>query len=194
MLRIHTTFDLLEAHIIVALLREQGNEAWLFDADFVRQDWFKSIAYGGYRIVAADSSAAQALIALRSYKNGDLALADETSSECSACGGTTIECDAQPRRNVFIALLIGELLFAVVFAFLMKPDSFKLAALIGITFALYGFVPCFLPMYLRRRYKCGDCGNRWRALPVASFADLSRLNEIAEISQQNSLAAASQNI
>ena len=56
MRRVHTTYDLLEAHALAAMLREHDIEAWLFDADFVRQDWFKMIAYGGYRILVGDES------------------------------------------------------------------------------------------------------------------------------------------
>src|SRR5262249_17210914 len=58
--RVFRTYDLLEAHIVAALLREHGIEAWAFDVDFVRLNWFEMLAFGGFRVVASDASVGDA--------------------------------------------------------------------------------------------------------------------------------------
>ena len=80
--RIHTSYDLLDAHVLTALLREHGIEAWLFDADFVRQNWFAAIAYGGYRIMVREQDAAAARELLQEQRSGQLALPDATGVPC----------------------------------------------------------------------------------------------------------------
>ena len=106
MRRIHTTYDLLEAHLITAMLREHGIDAWLFDADFVRQDWFKSIAYGGYRILVREEDVAEARVLLNQYDDEELALVGEqcrlSELRHTARGAT----NPSPRRHVFLALIV----------------------------------------------------------------------------------------
>ena len=86
MVRVLRCFDLLEAHILVARLRYGGIDARVFDADFVRQDWFKMLVYGGFRIVVPEESATAARQILQSYRNGELTLPDEDGgTPCPNC-------------------------------------------------------------------------------------------------------------
>jgi hypothetical protein len=106
MRRAHTTFDLLEGHILTGMLRDSGIEARLFDADFVRQDWFKILAYGGYRVVVRDEDVSDARTLLNQYHEDALALTGEHHSPCPNCLHAAASDDPQPRRNVFLAMLV----------------------------------------------------------------------------------------
>ena len=179
MQRVHTTYDLLEAHIIVSMLRENEIDAWLFDADFVRQNWFQSIAYGGYRILATESHAANAIAAIKNYKSGGLTLSDAPADTCPRCGSESVRDDPQPRRNVFM-LLIAENALAFPFLLMGKLSIYQFLLFIALTFVVNGLLPAFLPMYFKSRYRCANCGNRWKEFPRASYAELNRQAEAAE--------------
>jgi hypothetical protein len=174
--RIHTTYDLLEAHLITAMLREHGVGAWLFDADFVRQDWFKSIAYGGYRIVANDNSVAAAKEILQQYKNGSLALPEEYRLICPRCNQHCGSGDPQPRRNVFLAIVLFDLLAAVA---LVHWNTWRTH--IVSTFAVWGGVNLLLPWlaiwYFKWPSRCDACGHRWREPRRYRHAELAKMAE-----------------
>src|SRR5262249_25032029 len=104
--RVHTTFDLLEAHIVAALLREHGIEAWAFDVDFVRLNWFEMQAFGGFRVVASDASVGDAAALVQEYRNGNLSIAQGAAEVCPHCGTAAPMENPQPRRNVFIAFIV----------------------------------------------------------------------------------------
>lgn len=170
---IHTTYDLLEAHIIVAMLRENDIEAWLFNADFVRQNWLQSIAYGGYRIMASDSGAVDAIAQIKNYRDGSLSLADVSTDVCPRCGSLEIQEDPQPRRNVFIFLIV-EQFFLLPFFFAKRMSVVEILAVIAMTLVGYGVIFAFLPVYFKSRYRCTNCGNRWKRTPRISYAELAQ--------------------
>ena len=70
--------------VVTGMLRAHGVEAWACDLDIVRQDWFKMIAFGGFRLVASKTSTADALVKLHQYRNGDLALPDDLAIKWTA--------------------------------------------------------------------------------------------------------------
>jgi predicted RNA-binding Zn-ribbon protein involved in translation (DUF1610 family) len=176
---IHTTYDLLEGHIIVSMLRENDIEAWLFNADFVRQNWLQSIAYGGYRIMATDSSAVDAIAQIKNYRNGSLSLADASTDVCPRCGSLEIQEDPQPRRNVFIFLIAQDVLL-LPFFLTKRMSPAETFALIVITLVLYAILFAVLPAYFKSRYRCTNCGNRWRQLPRVPYSELAQQAEAAE--------------
>jgi len=176
MRRIHTTFDLLEGHTIVAMLREHSIEAWLFDADFVRQDWFKAIAYGGYRILVDDEFVAEAVELLRQYRSGALALLDEHRRRCPKCAEFAGSDDPWPRRSVFLGLIV--LPFAGIGAFSRwahTPAQFL--CLSALLFAALFVLPWFVIRYFKWRFVCERCRHRWRDRPIHSYGELARAAE-----------------
>jgi hypothetical protein len=179
--RIHTTYDLLEAHLITAMLREHGVDAWLFDADFVRQDWFKSIAFGGYRIVANDDSIADANEILRQYKNGGLALPEEHRLVCPRCSQEDGSGDPQPRRNVFLAILLFDLVAAIAFSQLRGSEA-QIASFIALQFGLYFVLPWLAIWYFKWPSRCDACGHRWREPRRYRHAELAKMAE-SEVSR-----------
>jgi predicted RNA-binding Zn-ribbon protein involved in translation (DUF1610 family) len=170
---IYTTYDLLEGHIIVLMLRENDIEAWLFNADFVRQNWLQSIAYGGYRIMATDSSVGDALALIQNYKSGSVALEADASDVCPRCGSQEIKQDLQPRRNVFL-FLIAQNVLAFPFLLMQKMSVALVFTWIMVVFLLNCFLLALLPMYFKSRYRCTNCGNHWKAHPRVPYSELAR--------------------
>jgi len=179
MRRIHTTYDLLEAHVLTALLREHDIDAWLFDADFVRQNWFRMIAYGGFRILVRDESVADGLHLLREYQNGNLALADEYRSQCPNCAHTAGTDDPQPRRNVFLAMIVVGVVWPSILLS-WHPSSAALFARSAILVGLSLLIPWAVIYYFKWRMCCEACGYRWRELPRHRYADLAGMAGLGE--------------
>jgi hypothetical protein len=173
MLRVHTTFDLLEAHIIASVLRCEGIDARVFDADFVRLDWFKQLVYGGFRIVVAPADAAAALAALERLRTNEFALPDEGLLRCPTCGHEAAGEDPRPRRCVFLALIVLDFVAGstLVPTTLAAPGLLRL---LGVTAAL-------LPGLALRWYKwaaqCRACGHRWHQPPLFAFRHLAAAAE-----------------
>ena len=184
MMRILRSFDLLEAHIIVARLRVEGIDAHVFDADFVRQNWFRMLAYGGFRIVVPDESASAACDILQRYRAGTLALGDaaddeESSSACPRCRAAAGRDDPQPRRNVFLAFIV----YAVVFSLALvrwSPTESGLALLCCAALGGGLCLPWLLVRYFKWRLRCPNCAYCWRAPPPNRFAALAQATETAE--------------
>jgi hypothetical protein len=155
MIRIHTTVDLLEAEILAGFLREHGVAAEVFDRDMVRQDWFRALAFGGYRVVVPSENADMARDLLRRWRTGEFDLEKDHGAEgdalaierpgCVRCGSPRSEPDPWPRRwRLVCAYLLG------------------------------------LPILgLRGHYRCTDCGLRWRE-PSQAYAELARRADDAE--------------
>jgi hypothetical protein len=179
MRRVHTTFDLLEAHVITEMLREHGIAAWLFDADFVRQDWFKMIAYGGYRILVRDESVPQALSLLQDYRRGDLAVQSETRAQGPQCARNDGSDDPQPRRNVFLVML---LLSVTEIPILLSwhPSRINLFVASVVLVALGIFLPWLIIRYFKWRMRCENCAYRWREPQHQRYAQLAELVAAAE--------------
>ena len=171
--RIDTTFDLPEAHIIVGLLRADGIDAYVFDADFVRQDWFKAIAYGGYRVMVADHDLQAARERIRAYREASTILSDADDPPCPACASSTYRDDPRPRRWVFALYMLLPLLQGAVLLF-VKPSHvqhffwFLVDLFVDMTLAMLAI------SYLKRRYVCDRCGHRWRDLRRFSYSALDR--------------------
>jgi hypothetical protein len=181
MRRVHTTYDLLEGHILTGMLRENGVEAWLFDADFVRQDWFKMLAYGGYRIVVADDAVAAARALLQEYRSGQLTQPDADAAVCPHCGQAACIDDPQPRRNVFLAMLILPFVeFGLLAAW--HPSHRQIFDWFAVSVVLYTSMPWLLMRYFKWRMRCTQCGHAWRQPPAHGYAQLMRLAEVASTS------------
>jgi hypothetical protein len=174
MRRVYTTYDLLEAHVITQMLREHDIEAWLFDADFVRQNWFRMIAYGGFRILVRDESVGDGLQLLREYRNGNLALADEFRLHCPNCAHTTGIDDPQPRRNVFLAMIAIIVVWPCILLS-WHPSPAALLAGSGILIGLSFFITWIVIHYFKWRMRCEDCGFRWRKQPSHRYSDLAAM-------------------
>jgi len=111
MIRVFRTTDLLEAEILRSFLHSQGIEAEVFDRETVRQDWFRAIALGGYRVMVADEVGNDARALLKRWQAGEFAL-DEASEDiervpCVACGSTRTEENPWPRRLGFLFAYMG---------------------------------------------------------------------------------------
>ena len=107
MQRVYWTLDLLEAHIVAAFLRAHGVDAKVFDADFVRQDWLASIAYGGYRIVAPAEEFADARKLIAELRTDTYAIEKDQveTFACPRCGSCEVVDDPTPRRVASAFLL-----------------------------------------------------------------------------------------
>jgi len=186
MRRIHTTYDLLEAHILTQMLRENGIEAWLFDADFVRQDWFKSIAYGGYRILVREEVVGEARELLNLYDDETLVPAGEHGRPCPNCSKLAGIDDPQPRRNVFLAIIALSIAEGV--ALLQwQPSSADIVIAFVVQVALYISIPWLLLRYFKWRLRCAACGHRWREPPRQRYAELARMAAVGAESNSNPL-------
>jgi hypothetical protein len=167
----------LDGLVIVALLQSEGIDAFLHNENFVRQDWFYILAYGGFRILVPAQDAAASIALLAAFRAGELAL-DEAIADhprCPECAGTRSENDPRPRRQVFNAFL-----FCVYGAFpLMIGESITGSATIGALGAMLLIVPYLatlapgvLRWHVLRRYRCLDCNTRWRAPALPGFGQL----------------------
>ena len=169
--RVDTTFDLPEAHIIVGLLRSEGIDAYLFDADFVRQDWFRAIAYGGYRILVPDEDLSAARAHTRAYRETNPALSSSDDAPCPACSSLNYRDDPRPRRWVFAFYIVLPSIEFAVFALTRRTP---VGQFVWTMFTIVVFVALALLAipYLRRRYRCDECGHRWRDPRYYSYSTL----------------------
>ena len=178
MRRVDTTFDLLEAHIVVGLLRDNGVDAWTFDVDMVRQDWFKTIAFGGFRVLADDASAAEAREIVRRYRSGEFSIQDETDT-CPRCAQNSCVDDYVPRRLTLLAIYLFWVVEAIVFGYAGSLPPMQLTAVFTLQLLLYLCVPWLAISFFKWRKRCLTCKHRWRESP-SRFADLSQLAAAAE--------------
>ena len=176
--RVDTTFDLPEAHIIVGLLRSEGIDAHLFDADFVRQDWFKAIAYGGYRILVPDQDLPAAREHLHAYRASKPAMSNSDDPPCPACSSVTYRDDPRPRRWVFALYIALPFADAAVFM-LMRRSHIQQFAWAAITVAVSIALALLAITYLRRRYLCDECGHRWRDTHTYAYSTLNAAHTAA---------------
>jgi len=104
--RAYWSADFAEAHVVEAMLRAHGVQAWVFDALLVRQDWFKTLMFGGYRVMVPDEDASRAADLIGEYRAGVLAVADDAVERpaCPHCATPGRE-DAEPRRIVFVVFI-----------------------------------------------------------------------------------------
>ena len=163
MRRAYWSADYAEAHIVVAMLRANDVDAHVFDRNMVRQDWFQTLAFGGYRVMVADADVERTTALLEDYRAGRLALDDSITDQpaCPCCGMPGRE-DAGPRRWVF-ALLISADLIAVAGLLLVGNSSGRVPSTIVCTSLSGTLMAVALMRYLKNRYRCTVCGARWRA-------------------------------
>ena len=175
--RIHTTYDLLEAHLITAMLREHGIDALLFDADFVRQNWLESIAYGGYRImVSDDGQIGEALDILREYRNGTMAVLGEHCLICPSCSKQQGIENPSPRRHVFLVLIVLPWITAIALI-AWKPSTVQLVCAFAAQIGLYLLLPWLAIWYFKWPSRCDACGHRWREPRRYRHAELAKMAE-----------------
>lgn len=95
----YRTADFSEAHVLEAMLNAAGLGAQVFDRQMVRQDWFQTLAFGGYRIIVEDAEAERAKTLIDNYRSGALAIDDaaEDRPACPRCGMSG-QVDPAPRR------------------------------------------------------------------------------------------------
>ena len=185
MVRVYWTVDLLEAHIVTGLLCDEGVQAWVFDADMVRQDWFRALAIGGYRIVVDRADAARALPILARYRADDpvRAYAEDEMPRCPACGHNAIADDPRPRRAAFATLIASDILSAsllVDFIYAgIAPRVASLALATYLCLSVAFFFPGMLAFIVKHRYACTRCGRRFRDDRGATFAELSAAVSLA---------------
>lgn len=178
MRRVHTTFDLLEAHIVTEMLRQHGVRAWLFDADFVRQNWLESIAFGGYRVMVSDTATGDARRVLKEYTNGTLALPDEQRAACPNCGQQQATEDPCPRRQVFLALIVLPWITAIALI-AWKPSPMQMLFAFALHIGLYLCLPWLAIWYFKWPSRCGTCGHRWRDPRAQRHSELARMANVA---------------
>jgi hypothetical protein len=171
--RVHWTPDLAEAHIVEGLLRAHGLQAWAFDTATIRQDWFRTLSYGGYRVVATAADAEQARELLGAWRTGALSLpSGETELPvCTVCHADAAE-DQSPRRRIFLALIGADAAMAVALLLPWETGTLALLAIASLT-PLGLAAPGLAAWLMRRRYRCVACGHAWREPASAEFLALA---------------------
>ncbi|MEO7324803.1 MAG: DUF2007 domain-containing protein [Dokdonella sp.] len=181
MRRIYWAVEVQDAHIVESLLHARGIGAWSFDSGILRLNWLKVLAYGGCRVMVANSDVEQALQIVRAYRAGELALPDEDadSPRCPACDRCVSLENPAPRRGVF-AFLIACYWALPMLAIASASAAFRWIAWSGGLLALTLFLPGVVGRLVKSRFRCSDCGHTWRAPPRHSFGEMARTVEAAE--------------
>ena len=178
MQRVWWTLDLIEAHIVAGLLRERGIAAFVFDDGMVRQDWFRAIAIGGYRVMVASEDVGEALGIVAQYGESahDATYADGDMPACPRCAENAVVDDPRPRRAVFLALIVLDFGGgAMVLSALLRPSQPILASALAacLVLGLFFRVPGVLGYIVKHRYRCRSCGYAFRDGRGPSFGDLA---------------------
>ncbi|GAA0704454.1 hypothetical protein [Dokdonella soli] len=181
MRRAHWTPDLSEAHIVEHLLREHGVIAWAFDTEMVRQDWLKTLAFGGYRVMVSDADFGKAQAVVNAYRNGELAsqIEDTERPSCPGCGASDASEDLRPRRAVFMLLIASDGL-SIPFLFATHTASgasWFVASYLVLQLLL--LTPGVAARIVKWRYRCLACDRTWREPPGRAFRDLAHAVEAA---------------
>ncbi|MBO9662619.1 hypothetical protein [Dokdonella sp.] len=171
MQRAYWSADFGEAHVVEAMLRAHGLHASVFDAGIVRQDWFKTLALGGYRVMVPAAQMASAQELLADYRSGAMTLADADLDvpACPRCSGHAVADDPRPRRVVFGTLLASQV---APFAFTSSPALLWIAGLLP-------FLPLAAAPLLGSRHRCRSCGAAF-ATPRRHFDALAHAVAEAE--------------
>jgi hypothetical protein len=179
MQRAYWSADFAEAHLVVAMLRANDVDAHVFDRNMVRQDWFQTLAFGGYRVMVADAGVERAKSVLEDYRAGRLALDDATTDRpaCPRCGSPGGE-DSGPRRLIFALMLVGDLVAVAIAMLVGDVTERAVPVAVGIYIVGVLLIPIALSRFLRNRYRCIACGLRWRARPTP-YAEAAREVDVA---------------
>lgn len=173
------TPDHLHGLILVALLHSWGIDARLFDENFVRQNWLKTLAYGGFRIVVPAKDLQSSREILADCRRGALQSPDEESerADCPACHSRSVGFDHRQRRWIFLAYLTICILQAV----LLIADTDRVDLYLGLELlvVLAKMMPWLLRYIVNNRLRCSDCLHAWRELPRTPFARQQQEAELA---------------
>lgn len=175
---VERTFEYMDGLVFVAMLRARNIEAHLFDENFVRQDWFYILVYGGFRIMVPSKDLQIAQETLAEFRCGVL-LCDEDEMSwpaCPACHAHGGEFDPRPRRWVFLAYIVGQIVLA---ALLLLDSGWIPYFVLNSVFSLATLMPCLLRLSVNNRLRCSECAHAWRELPLVPFAQQQRNAENA---------------
>lgn len=176
MLRVHWTPDLAEAHIVEGLLRAHGLQVWAFDTAFVSQDWLKTLAFGGYRIMSTRADAAESRKIVEAWRAGELEhpASDVDQPVCPRCERIAGVENKSPRRRVFLSLITADALFLLVVFLPLGTSALAIFMLTACAlFPLLLACPGVAARAMKRRYRCEACNETWRAPPDGSFRSLA---------------------
>lgn len=181
MQRVHWTPDLAEAHIIEGLLRAHDLQAWAFDTATVRQDWFRTLTYGGYRVMATNMDAESARELVAAWRAGALSFpaSEAELPVCTVCHAAAGVEDKSPRRRIFLALIGADATLALALFLPFATATLALLAIASLT-PLALAAPGLAGWLTRRRYRCTDCRHAWREPATAEFGTLVGQVERAE--------------
>lgn len=175
---VERTFEYLDGLALVALLRANALDAHLFDENFVRQDWFYIIFYGGFRVVVPSSQLDQAIDIRDRFRNGafDLPAEDCDIPQCPNCGERSGEPDPNPRRTLFLIYIF----FFVFSGFLLASEyaiGFYVVLWMGVHTVM--LIPPLFRYLIIGRYRCRTCQATWRETPDKPFCVQQREAERA---------------
>ncbi len=165
MQRAYWSADFSEAHVVEAMLRANDLHASVFDAGMARQDWFKTLAIGGYRVMVPDSQTAAARQLVADYHRGAMALPDGEvdAPTCPRCSADDVADDPRPRRAVFGTVIASQ---AAPLFLVSTPALWWMAGLLQ-------FLPLLAFPMLGSRHRCDRCGTAFGA-PRRRFESLAR--------------------
>lgn len=174
---VERTFEYLDGLALVALLRANDLDAQLFDENFVRQNWFEIIVYGGFRVVVPDHELESALQLRDSWRRGELSLSADECEEptCPACYTPSGQTDLTPRRRVFAIYLLAYFFLAFQLAFAIESPWLLFASML--LFSILLLFPNLLRHFVVGRYRCSSCGHAWKASPDLPFFEQQRQTE-----------------
>ena len=169
--------EYMDGLLLVALLRAREIDAQLFDENFVRQDWFKILAYGGFRVMVPARDWQDAQRTLVEFRSGALHYAEDEMDRpiCPACHAYSGEFDHRQRRWVFLAYFINALVLSLCVIFLAEPLIVFFA--LTCVFWLAMMMPGLLRFIVNNRLRCSFCSHAWREPPLMPF---SRQQQAAE--------------
>lgn len=169
------TAEYLDGQVIVALLRAEGLHAHLFDQHTVRQDWFRILAYGGFRVMVPASEFEAACALTEAFRDGTLALPDDANDRPAGprCRDGVGAADPRPQRRAFAAYLVWS---AATMALLATGiETVAVVAAACAPWCAMLAVPVWRH-WLVGRYRCPACTHAWRAVPEP----FARLRDAAE--------------
>lgn len=176
---VHWAAETNDACAVEGLLCAGGISAWTFDAGIVRLDWLKTLAFGGCRVMFADSDAQPARRITDAYRKCEFALAAEHIEPpcCPACHRCAGEEDPAPRRAILLLLIVSDWLLAALFMFIKAPNTMAWILSACRAFNLVLVSPGFAARAIKSRFVCTNCGHAWRALPRLTYQAMSRAIE-----------------
>jgi hypothetical protein len=171
--------EYMDGLVLVSLLRARHIDAQLFDENFVRQNWFEILAFGGFRIMVPASNLQAARENLAEFRGGALLVDDDEMdrSICPACDARAGRFDHRQRRWVFLACLVHQVVLALLLMFMV--DGWIPYFVLISSFSLATLIPCLLRYVVNNRLRCAQCSHAWRELPRLSFSQQQRDAEAA---------------